>query len=80
MLPVRSPIAILEWKAQRPTTAKQKTDDDRAWVEAFSRENPDSLGFLVWMEWAPGGILKLVQVSRCSNGEWNENWFVSTGD
>jgi hypothetical protein len=76
MLPEHSPLAVLEWKAQRPTAATQDTDKDREWLTAFSRDNPGSVGYSVFLEWAEGGLLRRMEVSRCSEGRWDDRWFV----
>jgi hypothetical protein len=76
MLPKRSPLAVLEWKAQRPTAATQDTEKDREWLTAFSRDNPASVGYSVFLEWADGGLLRRMEVSRCSEGRWDDRWFV----
>jgi hypothetical protein len=76
MLPDRSPLAVLEWKAQRPTAATQNTEKDREWLTAFSRDNPGSVDYSVFLEWAEGGLLRRMEVSRCSEGRWDDRWFV----
>jgi hypothetical protein len=76
MSPERSPLAVLEWKVQRPTAAKQSTAEDQEWLTEFSRENPSSLGYSVFVEWAEGGLLRKMEVTRCSEGLKRERWFV----
>ncbi len=75
MLPMRAPLAILEWKSQRPEKAKQKTDDDREWLCKFTEQNPNRLGYSVLVDWTDDGVLREVTVSRCQGGEWSEEWF-----
>lgn len=72
--PVRTPVAVLEWKCQRETGSKQDTSEDRAWLEAFCRESPGSTGYSVFLDWDAGGVLRELTVARCSGGEWEDAW------
>jgi hypothetical protein len=75
MLPVAAPLAVLEWKCDRPGIEKQKPDGDREWLTAFTVENPASLGYAVLVDFAEGGVLRRLTVVRCSGGVWDEGWF-----
>ena len=70
MMPVDAPLAALEWKVDRPGKAKQNPDGDRAWLAAFTEQNPTSIGF------ADGGVLRRLSVSRCEGGAWDDEWLV----
>ena len=76
MMPVNAPLAALEWKVDRPGKAKQKPDGDRAWLAAFTEQNPTSLGFVVLVDFADGGVLRRLSVSRCEGRAWDEEWLV----
>jgi hypothetical protein len=75
MLPVAAPLAVLEWKCNRPGKEKQKPDDDRAWLTAFTTENLASLGYSVLVDFTEGSVLRRLTVSRCEGREWSEGWF-----
>jgi hypothetical protein len=75
MLPVNPPLAVLEWKCDRPGKPKQSPDGDRAWLTAFAEQNPGSLGYAVLAEFVDGGVLRRLSVARCEGGEWDEEWF-----
>jgi hypothetical protein len=74
MKPVRAPVAVLEWKCQRKTGSKQNTDEDRSWLEAFSKESVGSTGYSVFLDLDAGGVLRELTVARCSGGKWNNSW------
>ncbi len=76
MMPVDAPLAALEWKVDRPGKAKQNPDGDRAWLAAFTEQNPTSLGFVVLVEFADGGVVRRLSVSRCEGGAWDDEWLV----
>jgi hypothetical protein len=59
----------------RPGKEKQKPDGDREWLAAFTVENPSSLGYAVLVDFAEGGGLRRLTVSRREGGEWSEQWF-----
>jgi hypothetical protein len=63
-----------EWKSQRETGSKQDTSEDRAWLEAFCRENPTSHGYSVFLDWSGDGVLRGLTVARCSVGAWDDGW------
>jgi hypothetical protein len=74
MQPERSPLAILEWKSQRPDKVKQKTDEDREWLQAFTEENASSIGYSVFVDWSGDGVLQALRVARCQDGLWDDDW------
>ena len=76
MMPGNAPLAALEWKVDRPGKAKQNPDGDRAWLTAFTEQNRDSLGFAVLVDFADGGVVRRLSVSRCEGGAWDDEWLV----
>lgn len=78
MRPVLAPLAVLEWKSKHPRQRKQNTDKDRAWLRRFTRDNQNSVGYSVFLEWAKTGVLRRLEVSRCSRGVWQDLWFIGT--
>ena len=76
MLPVNAPLAVLEWKVDRPGKPKQKPDGDEAWLTAFTEQNRATLGYAVLLDFADGGTLTRLSVTRCQGGEWDEEWLV----
>ena len=76
MMPVNAPLAALEWKCDRPGKPRQNPDGDRAWLTAFTEQNRDSLGFVVLVDFADGGVVRRLSVSRCECGTWDEEWLV----
>jgi len=76
MMPVNAPLAVLEWKVDRPGKAKQNPDGDRAWLTAFTEQNRDSLGFVVLVDFTDGGVVRRLSVARCECGTWDEEWLV----
>jgi hypothetical protein len=74
MKPTHAPMAVLEWKCQRETGSKQDTAEDQVWLEAFCRENPDSHGYSVFLDWSGDGVLRGLTVARCSGGTWDDGW------
>lgn len=75
MKPALAPMAVLEWKCQRETGSKQDTAYDRAWLEAFCKESPESVGYSVFLDWTAAGVLREMTVARCSRGNWENSWF-----
>jgi hypothetical protein len=74
MRPERNPLAILEWKSQRPEKAKQRTEEDREWLQAFTEENASSIGYSVFVDWSGDGVLQALRVARCQDGVWDNDW------
>ena len=73
MMPVNAPLAVLEWKCDRPGKPRQNPDGDRAWLAAFTEQNPTSLGFVVLVDFADGGVLRRLSVARCEGRAWESS-------
>lgn len=76
--PVHAPLAVVEWKAQRPAASKPDPQGDRKWLQAFTAENPTSLGYAVFLDFTRVGSNCIgpvrLTVSRCHSGEWQDAW------
>ena len=49
--PRNKPLAILEWKVQRPNAAKPRgTEYDLDWLKRYSTKRPDFIGYCVFLD------------------------------
>jgi hypothetical protein len=79
---VHTPLAVIEWKIHRLGARRRSPErdlqGDRNWVRAFSRENPESLGYSVFLDFTRAGKSSgnpcELAVSRCHAGKWQDAW------
>ena len=68
---VAIPQAVVEWKVERKGK-KEKTAHDIEWIEAFSIENPDSVGYSTYLRFPKRGSGDVgLAVQKCHRGEWS---------
>jgi hypothetical protein len=69
--PVVIPHAVIEWKVERKGK-KEKTAHDIEWLEAFSVENPESVGYSTYLRFPKHGTGDVqLTVQKCCRGRWS---------
>ena len=68
--PTSIPHAVIEWKVERKGK-KEKTAHDIEWLEAFSIENPESVGYSTYLRFPKHTNDKVeLMVNKCFQGNW----------
>ena len=68
---VAIPHAVVEWKVERKGK-KEKTAHDIEWLEAFSVENPESVGYSTYLRFPKHGAGDVqLTVQKCCRGRWS---------
>ena len=68
---VAIPQAVIEWKVERKGK-KEKIAHDIEWIEAFSVENPESVGYSTYLRFPKYGSGDIgLAVQKCCQGKWS---------
>ena len=68
---VAVPHAVVEWKVERKGK-KENTAHDIEWLEAFSIENPKSVGYSTYLRFPKHGDGDVqLTVQKCCRGRWS---------
>lgn len=72
-----APLAVIEWKVSRGRKGGRDTTHDAAWLRAFTRANPKSVGYSVALQFRTGDAHCRIGVTRFFRDVHNEYWFSS---
>jgi hypothetical protein len=65
---VHIPWVVIEWKTRRNVHASAMFDKhDERWLRAFSKQNPESLGYAITVDFSKGQ--RQVHVAKFSQGQ-----------
>lgn len=72
--PSLSPLAVIEWKVTRGPKGGQKADHEKAWLRAFARSNPKSVGYAVRLRFDGVNPGCRITVARFFRSEHDPEW------
>jgi len=72
--PYYAPLAILEWKLDKP----RPFEADVKWLRQYTTENPGCVGYVVGLNHEDAGAFS-VSVTRVAQGSQQVDWFEHTG-
>jgi len=72
-----APLAVIEWKVSRGRKGGRDTTYDEAWLRAFTRANPKSVGYSVAVRFRGGDQHCRTRVARFFRNASDERWFVA---
>ncbi len=70
------PLAVIEWKVTRGSKGGQKADHEKAWLRAFARSYPESVGYAVRLRFDGVNPGCRITVARFFRSEHEPEWFV----
>ena len=74
--PVHYPTVVMEWKTLREGFRFSGTAHDHAWLTAFTRSRPETLGLSIVVSVAPSPTCRLT-ATRFIRGEATPKWLVA---
>jgi hypothetical protein len=73
--PTFKPLAVIEWKVRRGSKGGKKGNHEKAWLQAFARSNPKSVGYAVSVKFADVNPGCRITVGRFFRSDHDPEWF-----